>query len=119
MLILFYLDGSDDQQIIPVGGLNENLLSEANTVPPCESSHPSCMTQVSDISSPKLQLKEYCKRSSKPPPKYKTDICEGGSYKSNVYVAKTVGWVEGLKCTSKDSAEISATVELLKRLKTN
>ena len=64
----------------------------------------------------KAQLLEYCSSHSKPPPKFEQVHCEKGKYMSKVYVAKTIGWVEGDQCTTKELAEESAAAALMSRL---
>lgn len=64
----------------------------------------------------KAQLFGYCSTHSKPPPKFEQVDCEKGKYMSKVYVAKTIGWIEGEQCTTKELAEESAAAALMSRL---
>lgn len=67
--------------------------------------------------SARSQLEEYCCIHDKPPPSYQSVYCsERGRYIVKVYVAKTVGWVEGLQMSKKELAKESAANELLKKL---
>lgn len=61
------------------------------------------------------KLEQYCVQKKKPRPKYNCKE-EEGQYTARVYVAQTIGWVEGGPRQDQDSAEEDAAAKLLTKL---